>query len=98
MKSYLSGNPEIRLALNEDLNIGRGGRSVYGNACFTPLNQHCYLGNESKSYSTLFHSLKSWFAVPGHLGVELSCMIPLIIFLRNRFLIDSQYRSILLSL
>lgn len=30
MKSYLSGNPEIRLALNEDLIIGRGGRSVYG--------------------------------------------------------------------
>ncbi|CAH8391780.1 unnamed protein product [Eruca vesicaria subsp. sativa] len=29
MKSYLSGNPEIRLALNEDLNIGRGERSVY---------------------------------------------------------------------
>ncbi|PIA46463.1 hypothetical protein AQUCO_01500183v1 [Aquilegia coerulea] len=29
MKSYLTGNPEIRLALNEDLNIGRGGRSVY---------------------------------------------------------------------
>ncbi|EEF48614.1 AP-4 complex subunit mu-1, putative [Ricinus communis] len=30
MKSYLSGNPEIRLALNEDLGIGRGsGRSVY---------------------------------------------------------------------
>ncbi|WCJ24730.1 AP-4 complex subunit mu [Euphorbia peplus] len=30
MKSYLSGNPEIRLALNEDLSIGRGGgRSVY---------------------------------------------------------------------
>ncbi|KAI3706739.1 hypothetical protein L6452_24676 [Arctium lappa] len=29
MKSYLSGNPEIRLALNEDLNIGRGGRSIY---------------------------------------------------------------------
>ncbi|CAN7033307.1 unnamed protein product [Brassica rapa subsp. trilocularis] len=29
MKSYLSGNPEIRLALNEDLNIGRGGASVY---------------------------------------------------------------------
>lgn len=24
MKSYLTGNPEIRLALNEDLNIGRG--------------------------------------------------------------------------
>lgn len=30
MKSYLTGNPEIRLALNEDLSIGRGGRSVYG--------------------------------------------------------------------
>lgn len=30
MKSYLSGNPEIRLALNEDLSIGRGGGSVYG--------------------------------------------------------------------
>ncbi|CAG7884279.1 unnamed protein product [Brassica rapa] len=30
MKSYLSGNPEIRLALNEDLDIGRGGGvSVY---------------------------------------------------------------------
>ncbi|WZZ76031.1 hypothetical protein YC2023_087401 [Brassica napus] len=28
MKSYLSGNPEIRLALNEDLNIGRGGGGV----------------------------------------------------------------------
>ncbi|KAK3423475.1 hypothetical protein EUGRSUZ_F00417 [Eucalyptus grandis] len=31
MKSYLSGNPEIRVALNEELNIGRGGRSLYGN-------------------------------------------------------------------
>ncbi|CAN0873421.1 AP-4 complex subunit mu [Linum grandiflorum] len=30
MKSYLSGNPEIRLALNEDLTIGtNGGRSNY---------------------------------------------------------------------
>ncbi|XP_073110258.1 AP-4 complex subunit mu isoform X3 [Elaeis guineensis] len=29
MKSYLSGNPEIRLALNEDLSIGRSGASVY---------------------------------------------------------------------
>lgn len=33
MKSYLTGNPEIRLALNEDLSIGRsGGGSVYGNS------------------------------------------------------------------
>lgn len=31
MKSYLTGNPEICLALNEDLSIGRGsGRSLYG--------------------------------------------------------------------
>lgn len=29
MKSYLTGNPEIRLALNEDLGIGRTGSS-YG--------------------------------------------------------------------
>ncbi|GMH22431.1 hypothetical protein Nepgr_024274 [Nepenthes gracilis] len=29
MKSYLTGNPEIRLALNEDVCIGRGGRSFY---------------------------------------------------------------------
>ncbi|KAA8528352.1 hypothetical protein F0562_035707 [Nyssa sinensis] len=29
MKSYLTGNPEIRLALNEELAIGRGGRSIY---------------------------------------------------------------------
>ncbi|XP_031498652.1 AP-4 complex subunit mu [Nymphaea colorata] len=30
MKSYLTGNPEIRLALNEELSIGRGGSSAYG--------------------------------------------------------------------
>ncbi|KAK4751814.1 hypothetical protein SAY87_020612 [Trapa incisa] len=29
MKSYLTGSPEIRIALNEELNIGRGGRSIY---------------------------------------------------------------------
>ncbi|KAK9219490.1 hypothetical protein WN943_008135 [Citrus x changshan-huyou] len=29
MKSYLTGNPEIRLALNDDLLIGKGGRSIY---------------------------------------------------------------------
>ncbi|RLN35800.1 hypothetical protein C2845_PM03G13080 [Panicum miliaceum] len=29
MKSYLTGNPEIRLALNEDLSIGRTGSSSY---------------------------------------------------------------------
>lgn len=30
MKSYLTGNPEIRLALNEDLSIGRGQGPVSG--------------------------------------------------------------------
>ncbi|XP_031264839.1 AP-4 complex subunit mu [Pistacia vera] len=29
MKSYLTGNPEIRLALNDDLSIGKDGRSIY---------------------------------------------------------------------
>lgn len=29
MKSYLTGNPPIRIALNEDLSIGGGGRSIY---------------------------------------------------------------------
>ena len=36
MKSYLTGNPEIRLALNEDLSIGRTGSSSYGmTICFS---------------------------------------------------------------
>lgn len=30
MKSYLSGNPEIRLALNEDLGIGKNSSSTHG--------------------------------------------------------------------
>lgn len=30
MKSYLTGNPEIKLALNEDVTIGRSGSSAYG--------------------------------------------------------------------
>ncbi|KAI5353822.1 PREDICTED: AP-4 complex subunit [Prunus dulcis] len=29
LKSYLTGNPEIRLALNEEVGIGRGGESIY---------------------------------------------------------------------
>lgn len=36
MKSYLSGNPEIRVALNEELSIGRGGRSLYGSSLGFP--------------------------------------------------------------
>ena len=35
MKSYLTGNPEIRLALNEDLSIGKGGRSIYGKILYS---------------------------------------------------------------
>ncbi|KVI08201.1 Clathrin adaptor, mu subunit [Cynara cardunculus var. scolymus] len=41
MKSYLSGNPEIRLALNEELNIGSSGRSLYG----TRSSQFIHLSN-----------------------------------------------------
>jgi len=40
MKSYLTGNPEIRLALNEDLSIGTSGRSI--NLCFIDRNL-CYI-------------------------------------------------------
>ena len=37
MKSYLTGNPEIRVALNEDLSIGGNGRSIY-NIVYFPGN------------------------------------------------------------
>lgn len=30
MKSYLTGNPEIKVGLNEDLTIGRGSSGSYG--------------------------------------------------------------------
>ncbi|CAM9265147.1 unnamed protein product [Phaeothamnion confervicola] len=39
MKSYLSGNPELRLALNEDLVIGKGGGS-YGSVVLDDCNFH----------------------------------------------------------
>lgn len=38
MKSYLSGNPELRLALNEDLVIGKGGS--YGSVVLDDVNFH----------------------------------------------------------
>eukprot|EP00617_Octactis_speculum_P002916 CAMPEP_0185795098 /NCGR_PEP_ID=MMETSP1174-20130828/160368_1 /TAXON_ID=35687 /ORGANISM="Dictyocha speculum, Strain CCMP1381" /LENGTH=425 /DNA_ID=CAMNT_0028490371 /DNA_START=34 /DNA_END=1309 /DNA_ORIENTATION=- len=38
MKSYLSGNPELRLALNEDLVIGKGGS--YGSVTLDDCNFH----------------------------------------------------------
>ncbi|KAJ7957789.1 AP-4 complex subunit mu [Quillaja saponaria] len=40
MKSYLTGNPEIRLALNEDLGIGRGGSSSHGAVILDDCNFH----------------------------------------------------------
>uniref|UniRef100_A0A2N9IHX6 MHD domain-containing protein n=1 Tax=Fagus sylvatica TaxID=28930 RepID=A0A2N9IHX6_FAGSY len=42
MKSYLSGNPEIRLALNDDLSIGRdyGGSSGSGSVILDDCNFH----------------------------------------------------------
>ena len=30
MKSFLAGNPELRLALNEDLVVGLGAAGAYG--------------------------------------------------------------------
>lgn len=38
MKSYLAGNPELRLALNEDLVIGKGG--AYGSVTLDDCNFH----------------------------------------------------------
>ena len=42
MKSYLSGNPELRLALNEDLTIGSGagGGGSYGAVALDDCNFH----------------------------------------------------------
>ncbi|KAG5182084.1 coatomer protein complex, gamma sub-unit [Tribonema minus] len=40
MKSYLSGNPELKLALNEDLVIGRGQTSTYGAVVLDDCNFH----------------------------------------------------------
>lgn len=43
MKSYLAGNPELRLALNEDLVIGKGnasGSTGYGNVVLDDCNFH----------------------------------------------------------
>jgi len=40
MKSYLSGNPELRLALNEDLVVGKGNGQSYGAVVLDDLNFH----------------------------------------------------------
>jgi len=53
MKSYLSGNPELRLALNEDLVIGKGGGS-YGSVVLDDCNFHeCVQLSEFETSRTL---------------------------------------------
>lgn len=52
MKSFLSGNPELRLALNEDLVIGKGGN--YGSVILDDCNFHeCVRLDEFESSRTL---------------------------------------------
>jgi hypothetical protein len=52
MKSYLSGNPELRLALNEDLVIGKGGS--YGSVVLDDCNFHeCVRLDEFEAHRTL---------------------------------------------
>jgi AP-4 complex subunit mu-1 len=52
MKSFLSGNPELRLALNEDLVIGKG--SAYGSVVMDDCNFHeCVRLDEFESSRTL---------------------------------------------
>lgn len=53
MKSYLAGNPELRLALNEDLVIGKGG-GVRGSVVLDDCNFHdCVRLDEFESSRTL---------------------------------------------
>ena len=55
MKSFLSGNPELRLALNEDLIIGKGGGGgAYGSVVLDDCNFHeCVHLDEFESSRTL---------------------------------------------
>jgi AP-4 complex subunit mu-1 len=53
MKSYLAGNPELRLALNEDLVIGKHS-GKYGSVCVDDMNfNDCVNRNEFESARTL---------------------------------------------
>lgn len=53
MKSYLSGNPELRLALNEDLVVGRENAS-YSTVVLDDLNFHeCVRLDEFEDSRTL---------------------------------------------
>lgn len=54
MKSFLSGNPELRLALNEDLVIGKGNAGSYGSVVLDDCNFHeCVHLDEFESSRTL---------------------------------------------
>jgi AP-4 complex subunit mu-1 len=53
MKSYLAGNPELRLALNEDLVVGRDG-GKYGSVCVDDMNfNDCVNTSEFESSRTV---------------------------------------------
>jgi AP-4 complex subunit mu-1 len=76
MKSFLSGNPELRLALNEDLVIGKGGN--YGSVILDDCNFHeCVRLDEFESSRTLH------FIPPGFL--------PLSLHLSSRSLVDGEF-------
>jgi AP-4 complex subunit mu-1 len=54
MKSYLAGNPELRLALNEDLVIGKKGPGQYGSVSVDDMNfNDCVNMSEFESSRTL---------------------------------------------
>lgn len=56
MKSYLSGNPELRLALNEDLVIGKGNGS-YGSVVLDDCNFHECVHLDEFETSRVLHFL-----------------------------------------
>jgi AP-4 complex subunit mu-1 len=55
MKSFLSGNPELRLALNEDLVIGKGG--AYGSVILDDCNFHECVHLDEFEGSRMLHFL-----------------------------------------
>ncbi|KAG9137441.1 hypothetical protein Leryth_020635 [Lithospermum erythrorhizon] len=59
MKSYLSGNPEVRLALNDEVSIGRGGRSgsdlkSTSRVCF---QHHCKYYSDTNAPSNIYKQI-----------------------------------------
>jgi len=65
MKSYLSGQPELRLALNEDLVVGSGGGGNYGAVVLDDCNFHecCNLEEFEHSRILSFHPPDGEFSV-----------------------------------